>query len=476
MSRQIPIQIFGIGVQGRSLNVTANRRLNVYFDIQPGVGDKTQIAAYGTPGSMLFGTVPYSVGLRGLYRPVSHNRVFMVQRDRFYEVTSGGSIIERGTLASSVERCEMDDNGYQLMLVDGQDGYIYDFSADTFTKITDPGFLGARSVCFLDGYFITAVPGNSGKFQLSALYDGLSWNGLDYGVAESSPDRLVKVMAKHGVLYLFGNRSTEVWQNTGLFSFPFQRIAGAPREIGAINQFAVTAVSEYIVGAFQNRQRDVEIMRVSGYDFQTISSPDLAKRIYDFPNRAEARAYGYSIAGHDFCQMTWPTAGESWLFDLTTGVPSQVSSHGNAYHFGDQSVSAFGKVLTSHQATGSIYEINENFLDDDGHFIEREMIGNHVSLPGYGMFRLDTVRLDFEHGSVPVDNTTAEVRLSLSRDGGHTFGQEYSAPMGGIGQYAVFCDFKRLGRARDIVPRLRMTDPVKFAMLGATATVRPYGW
>jgi len=51
------VPIFGAGIQGRSLPVTAQRRLNCYFEQRPD-GDKTQIAVFGTPGLVNITTMP----------------------------------------------------------------------------------------------------------------------------------------------------------------------------------------------------------------------------------------------------------------------------------------------------------------------------------------------------------------------------------------------------------------------------------
>ena len=52
MIEEIPL--FGIGFQGRSPNVTANRLVNAYYEFSK-EKDRTRVAVYGTPGLTLFG-------------------------------------------------------------------------------------------------------------------------------------------------------------------------------------------------------------------------------------------------------------------------------------------------------------------------------------------------------------------------------------------------------------------------------------
>ena len=69
-------------------------------------------------------------------------------------------------------------------------------------------------------------------FQISAIDDGKSWNPLDFGVKEAYGDGIQALLADHEQLWIFGDKTTEVWQDTGAAAFPFQRIAGAFVQMG----------------------------------------------------------------------------------------------------------------------------------------------------------------------------------------------------------------------------------------------------
>lgn len=60
----------------------------------------------------------------------------------------------------------------------------------------------------------------------------------------------------------------------------------------------------------------------------------------------------------------------------------------------------------------------------------------------------------------------AVAALSISRDGGHTWGNEYTRSMGGPGQYRKRLMWRALGRARDRVFQLRISSPCKRVILG----------
>ena len=65
--------------------------------------------------------------------------------------------------------------------------------------------------------------------------------------------------------------------------------------------------------------------------------------------------------------------------------------------------------------------------------------------------------------SVTAGNPT--VMLTISRDGGHTWGSELWTSIGELGHFHRRAEWRRLGWARDFVFKIRMTDPVKFVLI-----------
>jgi hypothetical protein len=57
--------------------------------------------------------------------------------------------------------------------------------------------------------------------------------------------------------------------------------------------------------------------------------------------------------------------------------------------------------------------------------------------------------------------------MRYSKDGGHTWSTELWATMGAIGNYLTRCIWQRLGRARDWVFELAISDPVKVVIINA---------
>lgn len=85
-----------------------------------------------------------------------------------------------GTLVNTnVGYVGIDANTFQILFVDGRNGYIFDTIANTFTMITDTGFpVNPIDCCFLDGFFVVAT-GGTNNFQLSQFNQGMVWSGSD---------------------------------------------------------------------------------------------------------------------------------------------------------------------------------------------------------------------------------------------------------------------------------------------------------
>jgi len=138
------VELFSTGMFGKSVNVTAQNRLNCYLEFQP-PGDRSRVAIYGTPGLDLFtsfGETP----VRGLWQ--KGDFFYAVHRGTFYEVNNSGVKTSKGTINTTSGRVYMADNGRQLMLTDGVDGWIYTFiqpTVQTISSITHVGVVATMT-------------------------------------------------------------------------------------------------------------------------------------------------------------------------------------------------------------------------------------------------------------------------------------------------------------------------------------------
>lgn len=466
---QIPI--LGSGIKGRSANVTAQNRLNVYLDIQKSP-DKTAIAAYGTPGlSTLvdFGAEPS----RGIWWMQSLDILFVVNRATLWTVNAAGTMTAVGTLATNSGRVSMADNGTQLIIVDGVNGYVYTPNTSSFSQIVAPGWPGGDTVVFLDSYFIVNKPG-TGQFYISGQYDGTTWNALDFATAESNPDNLVRVATERGQVALFGEISSELWGDSGALDFPFARISAAALEYGLAARWSLARCNDLLTGLLKNRRGQLFVGALNGYEAAHISTPELDYLINGYTAPSSATAFSYYMNGHEFYQINFTEA--SWLYDATSGIWSQVQGYEIDRHRAELSAVYRNDVLVTDYANGKLYKLLPDAYSDDGSPLVREFTTGHgFDQTDLNQMIVNRFRLDMEGGVGLKEYTqgdTPQVMLQISRDGGHTWGRELWRMLGKIGAYTHRVEWYRLGIARDFVFKVRMTDPVKFAAIAGYVEIQ----
>jgi hypothetical protein len=468
------IPLFGLGTQGKSLPATAQLRVNLYYErLQE--ADRTAMVAYKTPGLASPFVDFGDTAIRGVIAPPSSDFVFYVHRGTFWQVDNAGTATNRGTLNTTSGKVSMAENGTQIVIVDGTNGYVYNMSTLAFAQIVNPNFPnGAVTVTWIDGYFLVDSP-TSGQFYISDYHDGTSWPG-DFATAESNPDGIVRITADHQDLILLGSQSTEFWSNTGAADFPFERTPGTTQEWGLAARSSIAKFDDSICGLFQNRLGQVIAAVIRGYRVQRISNHDLEAKWAAYGAFSDAVAYSYMLDGHPMYVVSFPTGSESWLYDGSTNSWSQLKSNGLTRHRSELGVNYLGKNYVTDYSTGRVYRLSSSVYTDNGEPIRWEIIGRHV-FDGFRKLGVDAFQLDMETG-VGLETgqgTDPQVMLRVSRDGGRTWGNERWRSCGKVGEYKKRVLWGKCGRGRDFTFWLAGTDPVKTAILGAGHTCRGKG-
>lgn len=176
----------------RVSTISAQRTVNMfeYIDEQ-GKRPKSLLPTAGLVDAGLdFG--PEMEGARASF--VFNNAIYQVYGESVFKTTGTTGILSTtkiGTLTTTSGFVGIDANTYQVIFVDGQEGWIYDVNANTFEKITDTGFPpNPIDVCYLDGFFLVAN-GGTNNFYLSSINQGMVWSaGSGNFTADSATDIL----------------------------------------------------------------------------------------------------------------------------------------------------------------------------------------------------------------------------------------------------------------------------------------------
>jgi hypothetical protein len=473
-----PVQLWGSGTLSKAATITAQRRVNVYFEIRPD-GDKANVVVVGRPG--LTNRLTLSPTPNGPIRGVheGENYAYIVAGDTLYRVTADllTQTTFTGVILSTSGNVSMADNGTQLAFVDGTAGYLltgFDTSSSTLAVISDSDFPdGARTITCLTGRFVVDNPGYPGRFNISDSYDGTAWSGTNFATAEQASDNLAAVDTYRGHLVPFGTKTLEAWQPIGALDFPFAPVTSATQNWGLAAPFSRAKLDNMLYFLGQNAQGQVQVMRINGWGVERASDSDVENAINAYATKSDAVALSYLLDGHPMYQITFPSANKTWRFDASTQIWSEDSTGPTATgrHIGQHSLVINGKTYITdyRQSNPEVYELDSSAYSDDGAVIKRIVATRHLTRGG-NRFTIDALRLEMETG-VGLETgqgSDPQLMVEVSRDGGRSYSPEQWIDIGALGEYLTRVEVRRCGSAEDFVFRFSMTDPVKFCIARGT--------
>ena len=409
---------------GRAKIISPVELVNFYPEMEDGEKSKYVKALIGCPGYDSVVTAYTEGYCRALYA-TSTDRLFAIISNKLIEISTSETATEIGTINTSYGNCVMCDNGSQLFIVDGTDGYICTLSTDTLAVISDSNFPDSPTHCiFTDGYFLVNSS-TTGKFNFSASYDGTSWAALDYATAEYSPDYLIGLAkTSNGTIWMIGKQSLELWNNVGVANLPWRRIQGSVKEIGCIAPFSIASNGNNVFWLGNGKNGYGAVFMGVGYDVIRISTPAIEYQVKQLTNINEATGYTYIEEGHQFYVINF-TSEKTLTYDLTTGQwhirASWNSLTGQNIRNKAQWCAFFnGKNYVGSYKDADIYEMSLDIYDENGTEIVRKIVTPHICNENK-LVRHNKVELDMEKGVGLVGEDAPMIMMKYSDDGGHTW-------------------------------------------------------
>lgn len=470
----------GPAYTAQSQKIECEQLKNLYLEpVESGAG-QLPMGYVNRPGLTTFGS-GFVGPIRALF--AQDGRVFFVGGHYFYELAIGGTATRYGPIAIDGGLATIvsnGDGGHQLAIASGGSGYIFDLVANTLTQITAASFPAPCStITFLDGYFI-ALTRNTNQIGFSALFNGLSWSGLDVAQRESGSDRLSTIIADHQQLWLMGSQTGEAWRNVGTASFPFQRQDGSFFEGGVIGA-TVQKFDNTIAWLSQGSRGGGLVYRMEGYTPKRISTFGVEAALASYSTYLDAEAFTEEWLGHTFYVLNFPTANKTWVYDaaLPPGLGwherDWYNSATGLYEVARPRVHCFGfdRHLVGDRELGTIYTESSTTYQDNGVDIHKRRRAPHLVREKHRQF-YHHLEVDLEVGTGIVGSTTeAKAVLRYSNDGANTWPGVRQVGLGLVGQYDTRVRFPALGSAVDRVFELVITDPVRVAIAAAYLDVTP---
>ena len=466
--------------EAQSPLASGERTVNWYVERAETGSANAALALYPTPGVERLSTAVTSPG-RGTL--TCQNRVFAVIGSTFYEVDpSTYALTARGTVASDTNPaslCWNGDGGGQVLVCSGDNGYLFDLQANTFTQVrTGATTMGVH----LDGYFIVLDAATS-TIYLSDLLDGTTWDPTQFAQRSTASDPWVSMAVLDRFLYLFGTQTSEAWFDGGTFPFPFQPHPSGLMPVGCAAPFSARVAGNVLMWLGATRDGEGQVYRAAGFTPEPAGTFALAVALESYGVVADAIGDSYTDQGHTFYVLTLPTAGVTWACDVTSTLQIGTGLRWTQRGSWDSARNAY-------QASRALYHIyvphtSEHLvLDRDGAGVYRLTTASAVDVDDRPIRRVRRAPALFDGnreltvpvfelllepglGAVSGQGLEPQVALRISRDGGKTWGSERWRTAGALGRYGARVRWLRNGCGRRWMPEVVVSDPVPWRLLGA---------
>ena len=459
----------GPSYQSQSLIASVERSMNWYVErIEVPYGKARQVL-YPTPGLLRLSTAAQSP-TKALF--AQNSRCFLAAGRKYYQVAAGTyALTELGTIAADQYPVTINtsgDAGSENFVTAGGTGYLHDLGTGTFTSVVSGATMGG----LLDGYFLRFDIATS-TLAISDLLDGTTWDPLQFVQRSSASDPWKAMLVRQPGIWLLGEETGDIYYNANAFPFPFRQIANVRIAEGIAAPFSLKDFSTGPIWLTYSSKGGGRVVQAQGYRPTRISNHAVEWAISQYRKNSridDAVAFVYEDLGHEFYELNFPTAGATWVYDGTTQQWHE-RGHWNVGQmryeaWGPQYHTTFdGKHIVGDHRSGAIYEMSATqYADTDGDVLRRERI-TPALMDGMRLVRYPRFELLLEAGIGTADVTNPQIALSISRDGGRTFGPERLCSAGASGEFARRLIWTKNGAARQLALKVVATDKVPWRLI-----------
>ena len=466
----------------------------------------------------------------GLKSQASTEDLFACMGNTLYRIDYSGNMTALGTLASNASRISFAEAGGPralLLVVDGAAMYYYDLlEGGQLKQITlperingnggtiTPSFVSvvAGSIVVNDSgsgyvYYSKAYPLNSDKRQMFDIQNGAvqyeddgvtvkmvevdsdqhvfedDYGAQQYFSGESSSDNVNGLIAVGPTLYVFGQKSVDVFQRgSGEYEDWIRTSYTTTNSFGleAPNSLASIGGSVYFIAS--GAQYGKCIMKMTGTAWEKCSEEWLDEKLLQ-ENTNSAYGMCYSVGEHQFYCVQLNGIGETWCLDSMDNGWHQRTSIDQKTKMETQwragAIAYYREKFWTFTNDGLMCRFHSDYwLEDfpDGH--SEPMVRTRqtsVITDSFRPFTFEELTIECNTGTQRnynrvspthqvVDKEMPKVMLRVSRDGGMSFGNTRTAYFGNKGEYSHRVRFMNLGANRLCVIRVTFSEPMDFVM------------
>jgi len=485
---------------------------NLFVETAQSENSKAQYYFLKIPGMKLLAADTTNKGACRAIYTTAEQKTYVVNGQYFYELYEDGTKGQKGTLISYTGTVSITENGYQMIIVDGSAGYIFNYADQSFIRITDEYFPGNSEgtaapthVTYIDSYFIVNSPKTNQYLWSNTYYqrnhDDTTtdydpaesqgyWDGLQMGQKMGRPDIVSSLIDCTNMLWLFGNNSIEVHYDTGDYNGQlFARYEGAIIEVGCSAPYSVSRYANNVFWLGADKSGTVGVFTNEGMQPKRISTRGIEQIIEYMSKSSDCIGFTYAQAGHVFYVMQFPEANKTLAYDLVTQTwheRTYLDYNTGKVNMWNGMYCSFNwsKNLIGHSSHSSYFELSTTYFQNDNpdgngvnyiKCIKTTPIEFNVGM----LNRFNSIQIMFRQG-VGLNTNTAqligkdpECEIAWSNDAGESWSNERTGKIGMQGQYQYRTRLTTLGVSRNRVWRLTITDPVQVILVGMIIDVTP---
>lgn len=348
--------------------------------------------------------------------------------------------------------------------------------------------------------FTTGVPGQLQQAQIN-----------------SHPGNIVGCRTLHRRVFLFSNNYTEVWENAGSgTNLPLRRNNGLLMEYGTPAVGSIVTGFDKMMFLSQDKDGLGAVMEVIGTESIPVSNRALDFQLAQYAQSnqvSDAKGVFVKENGIIFYRLNFTAANHTFVYNVTLSNPQ--SEEGKLWHEeqvlnGDRHPAQTHGYFGGNNYYGSydepvLYQVDSTFTTNNGEIIPRIRIGRAYVPATYNRIRTDRFMVDIVQGLTDVVNVDPLLELltetlfpiktesdfilllesagepvynpddhtlylSISKDGGVTYGYRQEATIGGMGQRTHRTVYRKLGtipRGQAFVPKIEFYGNISLIILGA---------
>lgn len=513
---QFPIKIVGGNNFGRYPKISQEQTWNLIVSdnfLVPYAGYKNVLSTNST-----------GVG-RGLYSSTIGGLMLAVIGSAVYAITQTADMFvyqQVGNVFTTVGPVFMDENNsQQIAFTDGVYVYVYNYSSGLFSSsapfapntftfpFQNPGFIS-----FQNGRLIIACDGTQ-TWALSAFNDALTWTNTSSttGTIQSKPcfiQAAVPLPGGGNNIIVFGTNVAESWQDLGLALFPYQRNASFNIDYGCINASSIASLENFIVWISYNESSGPSLSYMQGSQVKRISTDGIDFKLSSLTNPSNCLGFLFRQDGHIIYQFTFVEDNLTYAYDFNTSLFFTISDDDLNYHIARQVVFFNNQYYFVSLNDANLYQFGTQFTNADygngivnqlprirvtppmrlpdqryyigksvGFTIEQGQLNNALlisQIPEENPLLITTesnIFITTESGSfisaesepaIEFDYTllSEAVDISISRDGGYSFGSAQRLSMNPTGQRLSRFIYQRLGIVNDMTFQFRFSGFGRF--------------